>query len=305
MKIISVAGTASSAGKTAVASYILRNLSNVRPCTAGEMAQNVNVKSRHSRPDNMIEVVKKRTNQNRPTELFRRVKSFWRGGASSCYGNAGNEFGLSNHKGAWCALKITVRHEGSCPRHTGCDTCDSDYEPFKILIDDAIIKEKGKDTDQFSNAGADMVVWLQTDSASEKAGIEAALARFNKDDTIIVEGNSFLRVQDADIAILVASPSVKKVKKSTKLILDKIDIIAINVHQNHSFEQIEDCIKQLHVIARHSKLATASLPQARSAIGMGCKAPYFVINPFVEDGYSNQSFIERIRERLGISITKN
>jgi molybdopterin-guanine dinucleotide biosynthesis protein len=294
MKIISVTGTASSAGKTAVVSYILRNLSNLRSCPVGEMAQNVNARTRHSYPGDIVGGVMKRTSPK---------KSFWRGGEASCYRNAGSGFGLSNHKRGWCALKITVRHEGSCPRHTGCDTClpvpwqtgDSDYAPFRILTDDAIIKEKGKDTDQFSNAGADMVVWLQTDSASEKAGTEAALACFNKDDTIIVEGNSFLRVQDADIAILVASPSVKKVKRSTKLILDKIDLIAINVRKNHSSEQIEECIKQLRVIARHSE----------SAIGMSCKAPYFVINPFVEDGYSNQTFIDRIQERLGISVIKN
>jgi hypothetical protein len=126
--------------------------------------------------------------------------------------------------------------------------------------------------------GADKVVWLQTDSDAEKTGIEAALACFNKDDTIIVEGNSFLRVQDADVAILVASPSVKKVKRSTKLILDKIDLIAINVRTNHTSEQIEECREQLRVI--------------------GCKSPYFVINPFVEDSYSNQTFIDRIQEYL-------
>ena len=235
MKVISVAGTASSAGKTTVASYILRNLSDSTPCLVGEGVQAV---------------------------------------------DAGSGLGLlSNHKRGWSALKITVRHEGSCPRHTGCDTCDDGYEPFKILTDGDIIKERGKDTGRFSSAGADKVVWLQTDSDVEGAGTEAALACFNKDDAIIVEGNSFLRVQNADVSILVASPSVKKIKRSTRLILDKIDLIAINVYANHSPEQVEECIEQLRVI--------------------GCKAPCFVINPFVEDGYSNQTFIDRIQERLG------
>jgi molybdopterin-guanine dinucleotide biosynthesis protein len=283
MKIISVNGTASNAGKTTVASYILRNLSNRISCLVDERAPVTGDRTGHSHQNDIV----------------------GRGEETSYYGNAGGEFGVSNYKRGLCALKITVRHEGSCPRHTGCDTCDSDYEPFKILTDGAIIKEKGKDTDQFSRAGADRVIWLQTDSDAEKAGTEAALACFNKDDTIIVEGNSFLRVQNADVAILVASPSVKKVKRSTKLILDKIDLVAINVRTNHSSEQIEECREQLRFIARHSELATASLPQARSAIGMSCKAPYFVINPFAEDGYSNQTFIDRIQERLGISIIKS
>jgi molybdopterin-guanine dinucleotide biosynthesis protein len=270
MKVISVNGTASNAGKTTVASYILRNLSNRTPCLVGERIQTVSAGTKHSRPEDMVGRVMKHR------------------GETSCYGNTGSEFDLSNYKRGLCALKITVRHKGSCPRHTGCDTCDSDYEPFRILTDDAIIKEKGKDTDQFSRVGADKVVWLQTDSDAEKTGIEAALACFNKDDTIIVEGNSFLRVQDADVAILVVSPSVKKVKRSTKLILDKIDLIAINVRKNHSSEQIEECREQLRDLARHSE----------SAVGMSCKAPYFVINPFVEDGYSNQTFIDRIQEYL-------
>ncbi len=267
MKIISIAGTASSVGKTTVASYILRNLLGRTSCLVGERLQTANARTVHSHPDDVVGRVMEH------------------GEEISYYKNARNEYNLSNYKQGLCALKITVRHEGSCPRHTGCDTCDDGYEPFKILTDDAIIKENGKDTDRFSKAGADKVVWLQTDSDAEKTGIEAALACFNKDDTIIVEGNSFLRVQDADVSILVASPSVKKVKRSTKLILDKIGLIAINVRKNHSSEQIEECREQLRVI--------------------GCKAPYFVINPFVEDGHSNQTFIDRIQEHLGPSLIKN
>ena len=267
MKVISVNGTASNAGKTTVASYLLKSLSDSASKFDRQREQVVSERNGH---------VLQHTGK-------------------TSYKSAESKFDLLLYDKTWCALKITVRHKGSCPRHTGCDTCDSDYEPFKILTDDAIIKENGKDTDRFSRAGADKVVWLQTDSDVEKAGIEAALACFNKDDTIIVEGNSFLRVQDADVSILVASPSVKKVKRSTKLILDKIDLIAINVRTNHTSEQIEECREQLRVIARHSE----------SAVGMSCKAPHFVINPFVEDGYSNQTFIDRIQEHLGTSLIKN
>ena len=228
MKIISVTGTASKAGKTTIASYILRNLSNSTYGYIDEWEQIVNNKIRHLPK---------------------------RGTVSSCY------------KQRCGALKITIRHEGSCPRHTGCDSCDSDYEPYRILIDDDTIQEKGKDTELLSRAGAYKVIWLQADSNVEKAGIEAALAYFDEDDTVVIEGNSFLRVRDANLVVLVASPSVKKIKRSTRLILDKIDIIAINMHENHTLEQIEGCKEQLRVI--------------------GCNAPFFLINPLVEDNNIN------------------
>ncbi|MFQ5965015.1 MAG: hypothetical protein ACE5KZ_12125 [Candidatus Scalinduaceae bacterium] len=249
MKIISVTGTASNVGKTTVASYILKRLSDSA-----------------SKFDRQREQV--------VSERYGRVLQHI---GETSYKSAESKFDLSHYDKTMCALKITVRHKGTCPRHTGCDTCDSDYEPFKILTDDAIIKEKGKDTDQFSSAGADKVVWLQTDSDVEQTGIESALACFNKNDTIIVEGNSFLRVQDADVSILVASPSVKKAKKSTKHLInkDKIDLIAINVHTKHTNKQIEECKEQL--------------------IDLGCRAPTFVINPYMEDGYPNQIFIDRIQ----------
>ena len=95
----------------------------------------------------------------------------------------------------WSALKITIRHEGSCPRHTDCHTCDDGYEPFTIVTSDSILREKGKDTDQLSRAGAGKVVWLQSDANVEEAGIAAALDCFDKEHNLVIEGNSFLRVQ--------------------------------------------------------------------------------------------------------------
>lgn len=234
MKIISITGTASDAGKTTVASFVLRNL-----------------RERTYNSDD------KRT-------------------------RIANERTLPNHRSGWGALKITVRHEGVCPRHTDCETCDDGYGPYKILVADEIINEEGKDTDRLSKAGATKVVWLQTDSSAEKVGLEAALACFNKEDVLIVEGNSFLRIKDAVAAIMVISPSVKKMKKSAKLLLDKINIVAINAHTNHTPKQIEECKERL--------------------FATGCKAEYFVINPYCEDGYSNQAFIDKIQECFETSL---
>jgi quercetin dioxygenase-like cupin family protein len=56
----------------------------------------------------------------------------------------------------------------------------------------------------------------------------------------VIEGNSFLRVHGADVAVLVVSPSVEKTKRSAKILLNKIDFIVINVHKRHTVKEIEN-----------------------------------------------------------------
>jgi molybdopterin-guanine dinucleotide biosynthesis protein len=245
MKIITVAGTASRVGKTTVASYILSSLSN-RTFSPKEKTEKYGRVLQHAGSTS------RETIENFP-ELF-------------------------HYKRPWSALKITIRHEGSCPRHTGCDTCDDGYEPFKILTSDDIIREKGKDTDRLSTAGASKVVWLQSDSDVEKAGIEAALACFDKEHNLVIEGNSFLRVHDADVAVLVVSPSVAKIKRSAKILLNKIDFVVINVHKRHTIKEIEKCKEKM--------------------LALGYDVPFYVINPYSEGEYSNQAFIDRIQDIL-------
>lgn len=250
MKTIVVAGTASRVGKTTVASYILSSLSN-RTFPLKEKTEGI-VGAKSRRVLQHAGSTAHETIEN-PPELF-------------------------HYKRPWSALKITIRHEGSCPRHTDCDTCDDGYEPFKILTDDDIIREKGKDTDRLATAGASKVVWLQSDSDVEKAGIEAALACFGKEHNLVIEGNSFLRVSDADVAILVVSPSVVKVKRSAKILLNKIDFVVINVHKRHTIKEIEKCKERM--------------------LALGYDVPFYIINPFSEEGYSNQAFIEKIQNIL-------
>jgi len=247
MKTIAVAGTASRVGKTTVASYILSSLSNRTFSFNEEKEEKVGAK-------------------------YGRVLQH--AGSSSCE-ETGNSPELFHYKLPWSALKITIRHEGSCPRHTKCDTCDDGYEPFKILTSDDIIRKKGKDTDRLSTAGASKVVWLQSDSNVEKIGIEAALACFGKEHNLVIEGNSFLRVHDADVAVLVVSPSVNKIKRSARLLLNKIDFVVINVHKRHTFKEIEECREKM--------------------LALGYDAPSYVVNPYSEEDYSNQAFINRIQ----------
>ncbi|GJQ59201.1 MAG: hypothetical protein D8M57_06835 [Candidatus Scalindua sp. AMX11] len=177
------------------------------------------------------------------------------------------------------ALKITVRHEGACPRHLQCDTCDTQDTPFQIITRDDIIKEEGKDTACLLNSGAGKVVWLQTDSNVEGESIKAALDCFDKDSTLIVEGNSLLRVRDVDVSILVATPSVKKMKKSAKILLNRIDVVAINMRGDEGLEQMRECKREIGDFGSRT-------------------VPYYAINPCLDNVYSNKAFIEKIRDSL-------
>ena len=248
MKKIVVAGTSSGVGKTTVASFLLSNLSDrtqLHNKNNEEIARHRHVLQHAG--NTLCETIE------HPPDVY-----------------------LSEN--LWSALKITIRHEGSCPRHTDCHTCDDGHEPFTIVTSDSILREKGKDTDQLSRAGAGKVVWLQSDPSVEEAGIAAALDCFDKEHNLVIEGNSFLRVQSADVAILVVSPLIDKIKRSARLLLNKIDFIVINTHKNHTTKEIEGCKEQM--------------------LAFGFNVPSYIVNPRLGANYSNQAFIEKIQDML-------
>ncbi|KKO20793.1 MAG: hypothetical protein DCC43_08680 [Candidatus Brocadia sp.] len=177
------------------------------------------------------------------------------------------------------ALKITTKHEGNCPRHSDCDVCETMQRPYTITTNPLQINQSGKDTALFKSAGARKVVWLQTHSKHLKRGIEEALSHFSKNDSILIEGNSFLHVHDADISILVATPRETKIKRSTRQIVSKIDLAIINVYADDSPDDITKTRERLHQI--------------------GCYAPVHIINPLQDNYTPNKVFLTHMKEMIG------
>ena len=186
---------------------------------------------------------------------------------------------LLRHFGDLSALKITTKHEGICPRHSGCDVCETMTHPYKITADPLQIEQEGKDTSLFKNAGAQKVVWLQTHSEHLDKGIEEALTHFNKSDSILVEGNSFLHTHNADLSILVTTPREAKIKRSTRQIIPKIDMAVINKYADDHTDEIVKARKRLHMI--------------------GCYAHVFVISPLRKNYNPNKAFLNCIKETIG------
>lgn len=188
---------------------------------------------------------------------------------------------IINTLGNVCALKITVRHDGICPKDkdSSCDGCSSMRDSlFRIFTDPAILSAPGKDTARYIEAGAPKVVWLQTNSECAKEGIRRALRLFDENDTVLIEGNRFLAIGDADIAIMVISPHLDKIKRSAMEIFEKIDLFVINRRPGHREELIESTKSRL--------------------ISMGCNAPIIVLDPYNSESAAQDILIERIRETL-------
>ncbi|MFN3532350.1 MAG: hypothetical protein ACK41Q_07550 [Candidatus Brocadia sp.] len=189
---------------------------------------------------------------------------------------------LLQHLEDFSALKITTNHEGNCPRHSDCNVCETMKRPYTITIDPLQINQSGKDTALFKNAGAPKVVWLQTHSEYLNVGIADALTYFNKNDSILVEGNSFLHAHEADLSILVATPRETKTKRSTRQIVSKIDLAVINKYADDTIDDIMKTQERLQEI--------------------GCYAPVHIINPLQGNNPQNKIFLNHIKEMIGQPI---
>src|SRR6267142_2264048 len=121
----------------------------------------------------------------------------------------------------WEAIKMTRGHYRSCGKdpHSCCVS--------HLLGDEPLIRSgfqqtyaSGKDTGRYWDAGAANVHWVIVTDDQVERGIQLALERI-KAPGVLIEGNSFLRFIDVDIAVLVASEITAKVKGSTRWAFQK------------------------------------------------------------------------------------
>ncbi len=144
------------------------------------------------------------------------------------------------------ALKITVQHMGACPKEIDCDGCPTMGDlTFKIITDPVVLKQPGKDTAQFLKAGAEKVVWLQTQRKHLGTAIDHVLSLFPPAGLLIVEGNSFLSLREVSYAIMVTTPGAIELKPSATKILKKINLFVINKKPSHTKKDIEQTREKL------------------------------------------------------------
>ena len=121
----------------------------------------------------------------------------------------------------WEAIKMTRGHYRSCGKdpHACCVS--------HLLGDEPLIRwgfqqtyASGKDTGRYWDAGAANVHWVIVTDDQVERGIQLALERINAPG-VLIEGNSFLRFVDVDVAVLVASEANGKIKGSTRWAFQK------------------------------------------------------------------------------------
>lgn len=130
------------------------------------------------------------------------------GSHSGCGKTSLVELILKSISNAWGAIKYT---------HS---------ELYASLKDDpAVLKEDGKDTARFLDAGAQKVIWIQSPPEDLDDLLPMAFARLNECHGIVMEGNSpaFRSLPDAIVFVYGDDPSM--VKPSGRLLAKMADYI--------------------------------------------------------------------------------
>jgi len=116
----------------------------------------------------------------------------------------------------WEAIKLTRGHYRSCGKdpHACCVS--------HLLSDEPIVysgREQtyapGKDTGRYWDAGASNVHWVIVTDAQVERGIKQALGRVQAPG-VFIEGNSFLKFLEVDLAILVARAGGGQIKPTAR-----------------------------------------------------------------------------------------
>jgi hypothetical protein len=151
---------------------------------------------------------------------------------------------LSTFSG-WEAIKLTKGHFRSCGKdpHACC---------VSHLLGDAPLVHSGrqgtytlgKDTGRYWDAGATNVHWVISTDKQVEEGIALALERV-KGPGVFIEGNSFLKFVDVDLAVIVSAGADRAIKPSARRVLSSFDAAYLD-RTGASSEEIASLASQLN-----------------------------------------------------------
>ncbi len=104
----------------------------------------------------------------------------------------------------------------------------SPSELYTSVIDDPeVLKEPGKDTARFLEAGAEGVVWVKAPRQDIEEPLGIAAGKLSHLKGILVEGNSAIEAlkENLDVIIFVASGEAKGLKNNTEALLGRADVV--------------------------------------------------------------------------------
>ena len=89
------------------------------------------------------------------------------------------------------ALKFTTTDDvfERCPRGSPCVVCDIDV-PFRVVEDEAVLRQAGTDTDRLAEAGAARVVWTIARHGAAERAWSALAPRLAAVPQVVIEGST-------------------------------------------------------------------------------------------------------------------
>jgi hypothetical protein len=175
--------------------------------------------------------------------------------------------------GSALAVKFTTTEDvfERCPRHAPCVVCDIDV-PFRVVTDEAVLREAGTDTDRLGRAGAGRVLWVITRRHALEAAWGAVREAMRAFDTAVLEGSTIVERAQPDVEVFVVHPflSPSRWKDTTPRRVREADLVVINRPRAEGRPPAPDVVAELerHRGGRGFVVADVTEPLAAWAPGL-------------------------------------
>jgi hypothetical protein len=135
-------------------------------------------------------------------------------------------------RGAATAVKFTTTEDvfERCPRGTPCVVCDIDV-PYRVVEDEAVLRQSGTDTDRLAAAGARKVVWAIARASAVEAAWDAVLRRLDGACPAVIEGSTIVATARPELLCFVLHPflSPARWKPTSPSLIGRADAVIVNV----------------------------------------------------------------------------
>lgn len=164
--------------------------------------------------------------------------------------------------GTAAALKFTTTDDvfERCPRGSACVVCDIDV-PFRIVEDEAVLRQPGTDTDRLAAAGARRVVWTIAQRSAADRAWRAAAARVG-DGALVIEGSTVVDLSRPDLLLFVVHPFLAPArwKPTTDALLRRADLVVVNRPSGEPRDPDPDVMRALARSERPVRIADVTRP---------------------------------------------
>ena len=123
-----------------------------------------------------------------------------------------------------------------------------------VITDPEVIDSEGTDTGYLKEAGAKLVLWVNTGEGRLEGEITRALDMFPSGGLLLVEGNSAVPYLNPDFAVFLMSVPFEDFKPSANLALSKADLVLVDEDSLAGKTGKEHIEEQIRIRSRGAKV---------------------------------------------------